>query len=457
MPVFNGTDNGELISGSSGDDTINGLGGNDVLQGLAGNDSLNGGSGNDTLTGGPGIDTLTGGPGSDTFRDTASGLNGDTITDFSVGDRIQITDLTQATANIHINGDVITFAGGSVNVTGLSSVAGRIAIRDVLGGGVEIRLQPLAHNDFNGDGVSDILWQNDNGQLTDWLGTATTGSFATNWANANLHIPANSTIVGTGDFNADGHVDILLRDSGGTITDWLGNANGGFTSNDANASSFVPTSWSVAGTGDFNGDGHDDILWRDSSGALTDWLGTANGGFTSNWANAGTNVPTDWTVVGTGDFNGDGRTDVLWRNSAGVVTDWLSTESGGFNPNWANASFGVPVSWTIAGTGDFNGDGITDVLWRNSDGTLVDWLGDSNGGFSANWANAPTGVGSEWKIAEIGDFNGDGVDDILWRNTNGQVTEWLGNANGNGGFTDNSAHASTSLATSWHVEPDHLV
>jgi FG-GAP repeat len=58
---------------------------------------------------------------------------------------------------------------------------------------------------------------------------------------------------------------------------------------------WVPTSWHIAATGDFNGDGRDDILWRNDSGDLTNWLGQADGGFANN-ANASTWVPTNWHV-----------------------------------------------------------------------------------------------------------------------------------------------------------------
>src|ERR687892_8400 len=71
---------------------------------------------------------------------------------------------------------------------------------------------------------------------------------------------------------------------------------------------------------DFNGDGFDDILWRHDSGLVTEWLGTANGGFADNGANAFDNVPTEWGVAGTGDFNGDGFDDILWRHDNGSVT-----------------------------------------------------------------------------------------------------------------------------------------
>jgi hypothetical protein len=60
--------------------------------------------------------------------------------------------------------------------------------------------------------------------------------------------------------------------------------------------SSAPTNWHVADVGDYNGDGRDDILWRSDSGQLSDWLGTASGRFVTNDANAFNNVPTNWFV-----------------------------------------------------------------------------------------------------------------------------------------------------------------
>ena len=107
--------------------------------------------------------------------------------------------------------------------------------------------------------------------------------------------------------------------------------------------------WTVAATGDFNGDGRVDILWRNTTnGALSDWLGTANGGFVNNDAHAATSAPTSWTIAGTGDFNGDGITDILWRNTTtGALSDWLGTSSGGFVNNDANAATSAPTNWSI--------------------------------------------------------------------------------------------------------------
>ena len=117
--------------------------------------------------------------------------------------------------------------------------------------------------------------------------------------------------------------------------------------NDANAFSNVPTNWSVVGTGDFNGDGRDDILWRSGSGAFSDWLGTASGGFITNDANAFRNVPTNWNVQATGDFNGDGRDDIAWRSDSGAFSNWLGQANGAFSTNDANAFSNVPTNWQI--------------------------------------------------------------------------------------------------------------
>ena len=110
---------------------------------------------------------------------------------------------------------------------------------------------------------------------------------------------------------------------------------------------------------------------------------------------------------------------------------------------------------------DRHGDDVvihSDILWRNTATSYTtEWLGTANGGFTDNAAHAATGAAdNSWHVVSIGDFNGDAIDDLLWRNTStGYTTEWLGTANG--GFTDNAAHAGTGAAdTSWHVQDPFL-
>ena len=169
-------------------------------------------------------------------------------------------------------------------------------------------------------------------------------------------------------------------------------------------------------THDFNGDGKSDILWRDVSGDTAIWL--MNGATTAQGVSLG-NVPTNWSVVGSRDFNGDGHSDILWRASDGTTSIWFM-RNGQF---LRGDSLGViPAEWSVAGTGDFNGDGKGDILWRDTAGDVWIWL--MNGATvmdSVVLGQVPT----TWSIVGTGDFNGDGKTDILWQDTGGNVAIWF--------------------------------
>ena len=71
---------------------------------------------------------------------------------------------------------------------------------------------------------------------------------------------------------------------------------------------------------------------------------------------------------------------------------------------------------------DFNGDGRSDILWRHDDGRVAEWQMD--GTTIVRNEVLRENPGTVWKIAEVGDFNGDGQSDILWRHDDGRVAEW---------------------------------
>jgi hypothetical protein len=96
---------------------------------------------------------------------------------------------------------------------------------------------------------------------------------------------------------------------------------------------------------------------------------------------------------------------------------------------------------------------------RNDDGRITDWLGQANGGLMANDGNALHAGGTDWSVAGVGDFSGDGRSDILLRNNDGTITDWLGQASG--AFVDNTAMASQPLnnvlqIAAVGVQPRHL-
>ena len=116
------------------------------------------------------------------------------------------------------------------------------------------------------------------------------------WAARSGSASDGNLIAGTGDFNGDNRDDIIWRRDDGAFTRWLGQATGGFVSNDANAWTMLPNSWQVAAVGDFDGDNRDDIAWRHDNGAFTTWRGQSNGGFVSNDASAFQMLPNSWQV-----------------------------------------------------------------------------------------------------------------------------------------------------------------
>jgi hypothetical protein len=191
---------------------------------------------------------------------------------------------------------------------------------------------------------------------------------------------------------------------------------------------------------DFNGDGYSDIAWRDTSGDAAMWLmnGTQSIGA---WFGA---AATTWSIAGQRDFDGDGKADFLWRDTSGNVAIWF------FDGAYVSSTAGVgnvPTSWSIVGTGDFNGDGKGDILWRDSSGNVAVW--EMNGATILNPNTAGVGnVPTTWSIVGTGDFNGDGYADILWRDTSGNVAIW--EMNGTTVLNPNTAGVG-NVPTTWSI------
>jgi hypothetical protein len=123
-----------------------------------------------------------------------------------------------------------------------------------------------------------------------------------------------------------------------------------------------------------------------------------------------------------GDFNGDGKTDLLWYNKgSGQVGVWLLNGTTVLRTDTLRT---IPTDWQIGGVGDFNGDGKTDLLWHNkSSGQVEVWL--LNGNTMLGGGTLRT-VPADWQIGGVGDFNGDGKADLLWYNkSSGQVDVWF--------------------------------
>jgi hypothetical protein len=257
--------------------------------------------------------------------------------------------------------------------------------------------------------------------------------------------PPAPPVRGTGDYNGDGYSDILWRHDSGQVYFWEMNGlqiqrEGGV----AHAS--VPNDWHIQTSGDFDADGNSDVLWRHDSGQVYFW--EMNGlQIKAEGAAAHAPVPNDWHIQGTGDFDADGKSDIVWRHDSGQVYIWemngLGTKAEGSPPHAP-----VPNDWHIQDLADFDGDGKSDILWRHDNGQVYIW--EMNGlQLKAEGGVAHAPVPNDWHIQGTGDFDGDGKSDILWRHDSGQVYIWEMNGL-NIKAEGTIAHA--SVLNDWHVQ-----
>lgn len=362
--------------------------------------------------------------------------------------------------------------------------------------------------DFNGDGRADAIFRNVSGPLYLWNFNGTTvtgGGYVSTDPGDPFLFDTPGDLAGVGDFNGDGKTDLLFERSltgmSGLPKDftlWLMDnttvASVATITTGAGGNLSTPRRGSeiVAGVGDFNGDGYDDILLLDKANQNGDTAPRIvfinNGAYSSDspvkkpdtstlvlsasgsYAALAYGEQTGWHVAAVADFDGDGKDDILWRlaNFTNVTVGqsvfqrgqafiWYMdgatrASAGQFSPwlrEYRVARLGVaPVGWLIHGAGDFNGDGYNDLLLRYAGGvsayastpvgamSVITLQGkDANGApvFHRDAYGAQTrgpvvdeaqaaalnpgafSNSSGWNIIATGDYDGDGKDDALFR------------------------------------------
>ncbi|HIK16083.1 MAG TPA: VCBS repeat-containing protein [Leptolyngbyaceae cyanobacterium M33_DOE_097] len=184
--------------------------------------------------------------------------------------------------------------------------------------------------------------------------------------------------------------------------------------------------WRAEAVGDFDGDGISDIAWRNTtSGGNVIWLLDANNKIKANASIPAIPISSGWRIAGAGDFTGDGKADIIWRNvTTGNTSIWQMdgvTYKGsiGFAPNILSGGLVSPV-WSITGVADFNLDGNLDIAWRNTtNGENYLWYMNKNNFTSGLFLVDTNGSNKledqRWRMEGVGDFNRDGNPDLLWR------------------------------------------
>ena len=228
-------------------------------------------------------------------------------------------------------------------------------------------------------------------------------------------------IEGVGDFNADGRDDFLRVNFENYVVADMTQENGTFVPQVLN---YRNPGWEILGVGDyFNGNGSDDVLIANPVGAsdTVGLLGYWESGVTWTLING---YSPEWECVSTGDFNGDGKSDMLWRNSFvgdekklyNAYCTWIVEDP----VDWRMVSVANPAEWNFLCSGDFDGNGSHDIAMINAEGVVGIWgVGD---GYLNSWSILSAVDRSSWQLAGVADFNGDGTDDIAWANDSLNLT-----------------------------------
>jgi ELWxxDGT repeat protein len=194
--------------------------------------------------------------------------------------------------------------------------------------------------------------------------------------------------------------------------------------------------WQIAGLGDFDRNGYNDLLWTNRrTGEIALWTidvaqvlanpTDVSAQFTRVIKSAFF-LPTTaigWEVQGIADFDRDGQLDLFWREKTTGQTAFWKLKDGKF----VSGSFGGVASgagWQVQGLADLDGDGNVDIVWRNSNsGQVATWKLDKMNLTSGSFLSVTPD--NSWQIKGLADFDGDGKFDLLWQKTGtDQVGYW---------------------------------
>jgi hypothetical protein len=333
--------------------------------------------------------------------------------------------------------------------------------------GANLGVSVAGAGDVNGDGYDDVIvgafnydnGQSDEGRAFAYYGSAAGLSTAANWTAESNQAGANFgiSVAGARDVNGDGYDDVVVGaysyDNGqvgeGRAFAYHGSASGLSTAANWTADSNQESAFfghSVAGAGDVNGDGYDDVV----VGAYSYDNGQVGEGraFAYHGSASGLSTAANWTaesnqdfasfghsVAGAGDVNGDGYDDVVV--GAPFYDGGQSNEGTAFAYHGSTSGLGSAASWTVesdqagaifgvsvAGAGDVNGDGYDEVIvgaynysnGQYAEGRAFAYYGSAAGlSTAANWTAETNQEFARfgYSVAGAGDVNGDGYDDVI--------------------------------------------
>jgi hypothetical protein len=193
---------------------------------------------------------------------------------------------------------------------------------------------------------------------------------------------------------------------------------------------------------DFNNDRLPDIILQDDGGFLAAWFMSGDDVLSSSFLSPNGTGDSGWKAIGTGDFNKDNKTDLLFQHPDSSLAVWYMD-----GVTLTSAAFINPVGpgtadWQAAAAADFNKDGNSDILFQHTDGSLAVWYLNGVDLISAAFLNPSRPSDPRWRVVATGDINRDTDVDLVFQLDDGTLGVWYlrGASLLAGGFTnpDNS-------------------
>ncbi|MEV0992648.1 FG-GAP-like repeat-containing protein [Streptomyces sp. NPDC049949] len=258
--------------------------------------------------------------------------------------------------------------------------------------------------DWNGDGRTDLIGRDANGDMWMYPGTgaAGTGTLGTRSFIGNGWYRDHWTDAYTADLNNDGFTDIIGRNRFGDL--YLYPGTGGTGTNTVGNPVLIGNGWNTYNTlgfTDVDGDGRTDVIGRDSSGDL--WMYPHTGGSGTQTFGTRVLIGNGWqtyNILGFTDIDGNGRPDVVGRDSSGDL--WVYPHTGGTGTQTLGSRILIGNGWntySTLGFTDLNGDGRSDIVGRSPQSELYVYPNTSSGGKVSFAGRDYMGVG--WNALDI--------------------------------------------------------
>ncbi|MEU6798045.1 FG-GAP-like repeat-containing protein [Nonomuraea wenchangensis] len=306
--------------------------------------------------------------------------------------------------------------------------------------------------DFDGDGRPDLLGTLGDGELRVYLGTGEPGSPGVTGTGAVIGSGWNPiTRISVGDVDNDGKVDLLGRHSDGTLYAFL-NASTVGSVNVRNRVT-IGSGWNGitrVNMADIDNDGKTDVIGRNSEGVLYAYLNKGTPGAPDITTRV--TIGSGWngiTRVNMADIDNDGKVDVIGRNSEGVLYAFLNKGVPGAPDITTRVTIGS--GWngiSMVNVVDIDNDGKTDVVGRNSEGVLYAYLNKGTPG--APDITTRVTIGSGWNGANrltVADIDNDDEPDIVARFADGGLNAYLNK--GTPGAPDITTRV--TIGSGWHI------